>query len=155
MLKIKVGSSWRPWLLRQGNTGKCHLEALLSVRSTAACSKGQIKTPACRDRYRDVQREMFGWIFPLIKRKGWYVPVSGQHREYRYNWRHGTSRARDGRQTACKASYFTKDIFNTSIINLSFGIHSIFHFLTFLFWKWELLEQSCSPSPVTTGSCRM
>lgn len=98
---------------------------------------------------------MFGLIFPLIKRKGWCVPVSGQHREYRYNRHRGTSCARGGRQTARKASYFTKDIFNTSIINLSFGIHSIFHFLTFLFWKWELLEQSCSPSPVTAGSCRM
>lgn len=61
------------------------------------------------------------------------MPVSGQHREHRYNWRRGTSCARDGRQTACKASYFTKDIFNASIINLSSGIHSIFHFLTFLF----------------------
>lgn len=61
------------------------------------------------------------------------MPVSGQHREYRYNWHRGTSCARDGRQTDRKASYFTKDIFNTAIINLSFGIHSIFHFLTFLF----------------------
>lgn len=48
------------------------------------------------------------------------MPVSGQHRECKYNRRRGTSCAGDVRQTARKASYFTKDIFDTSIITLSF-----------------------------------
>lgn len=155
MLKIKVGSSWRPWLLKQGNTGKCHSEALLPVRSTAARSKGQIWTTCLQRQLQGcAQRGCLGYHFLWLRERDdlcQCVDSTGSTGITGAVVR----RAGDGRQTAHKASYFTKDIFNTSIINLSFGIHSIFHFLTFLCWKWELLKQSCSPSPVTTGGCRM